>query len=164
PATMEGAPGMEDAWETLAAFSLPSEPGNERLAMQRVTEAVQSPDAPWILPPARLDRLKTAVAEATMNAIEHGNANRAELPVEIEVRRSPAAIAVRITDQGGGKPIGEPGTPDLEAKLAGLQSPRGWGLFLIEKMVDEMTIMSDAAHHTIELVLYREGKGGDHAK
>ena len=27
--------------------------------------------------------------------------------------------------------------PDLEAKLAGLQTPRGWGLFLIGNMVDE---------------------------
>src|SRR6202011_1822456 len=37
------------------------------------------------LPAQRLERLKTAVAEATMNAIEHGNGNRPEIPVEVEV-------------------------------------------------------------------------------
>ena len=47
--------------------------------------------------------------------------------------------------------------PDLEAKLEGLQSPRGWGLFLIKNMVDEMHITSDVVHHTIELVMHLEG-------
>ena len=44
-------------------------------------------------------------------------------------------------------------TPDLELKLAGEQTPRGWGLFLIKNMVDEMNVSSDDTHHTIELVM-----------
>jgi serine/threonine-protein kinase RsbW len=51
--------------------------------------------------------------------------------------------------------------PDLEAKLEGLQSSRGWGLFLIKNMVDEMHITSDAVHHTIELVMHLEGEDED---
>ena len=47
----------------------------------------------------------------------------------------------------------------LEAKLAGTQTPRGWGLFLIEKMVDEMHVTMDEHTHTIELIMY--SKGGD---
>jgi Anti-sigma regulatory factor (Ser/Thr protein kinase) len=50
---------------------------------------------------ARLERLKTAVAEATMNAIEHGNGNRPEIPVEVEVTQDGDEIIVAITDQGG---------------------------------------------------------------
>jgi anti-sigma regulatory factor (Ser/Thr protein kinase) len=148
-----GAPGGigagEGTWWTLAEFRLASEPGNERLAMERVAEVV----AGLALPAARRERLKTAVAEATMNAIEHGNKNRSELPVEIRVLASERAVAVRITDQGGGSPIPRPETPDLEAKLAGLQTARGWGLFLIEKMVDEMRVVTGPSTHTIELIL-----------
>ncbi len=48
---------------------------------------------------------------------------------------------------------------DLEAKLAGLQSPRGWGLFIIKNMVDEMHITSDDVHHTVEIIMYRKGEG-----
>ncbi|MBI3764709.1 MAG: ATP-binding protein, partial [Chloroflexi bacterium] len=110
------------------------------------------------LPAKRLERLKTAVAEATMNAIEHGNKNQADVPVSIELRVSNSAISVRITDQGGSQPIPEAQTPDLDAKLAGLQTPRGWGLFLIEKMVDQMHVTSDATHHTVELIVLREGE------
>ena len=45
-------------------------------------------------------------------------------------------------------------TSDLTAKLAGQQSPRGWGLFLIQNMVDEMHVTTDDVHHTVELVIH----------
>jgi anti-sigma regulatory factor (Ser/Thr protein kinase) len=108
------------------------------------------------LAPAALERLKTAVAEATMNAMEHGNRYQPDVPVSIQVLGSAEALRVRIVDQGGGQFRHEAETPDLEAKLAGLQSPRGWGLFLIEAMVDEMTISSDDRHHVVDLVMRLE--------
>ena len=147
-----------DAWRTLATFSWPSEPGNERLAMAKVAESVQGLD----LEPARLERLKTGVAEATMNAMEHGNKFNPAVPVDFVVRVSDQALSVRITDQGGGKPIPEAAVPDLEAKLAGTQTPRGWGLFLIEKMVDEMHVTADAKTHTIELIMHLKGRDDGH--
>ncbi len=149
-----GKAKQDDARRVLAELSVPSEPGNERPAMERVAEAVKKLG----LPAQRLERLKTAVAEATMNAMEHGNRYRSEVPVVIQVLSSDVDLLVRITDQGG-SPIPDPDkeVPDLEAKLEGLQSPRGWGLFLIKNMVDEMHITSDAVHHTIELVMHLEG-------
>jgi anti-sigma regulatory factor (Ser/Thr protein kinase) len=47
--------------------------------MERVGEAADG----LAISTRRLERLKTAVAEATMNAIEHGNHSRPELMVEI---------------------------------------------------------------------------------
>ncbi len=135
------------------AFSVASERGNERLAMDRVVDAV----APLGLSPARLERLKTAVSEATMNAIEHGNESRPDVPVEVRVHAADGVLTVRITDQGGEREIAEAETPDLEAKLDGLQKPRGWGLFLIRNMVDDLRSWSDEGRHTIELVLRIEG-------
>jgi anti-sigma regulatory factor (Ser/Thr protein kinase) len=139
----------------LADFTVRSEPGNERVAMERVTEAVRTLD----LPSLRLERLKTAVAEAAMNAIEHGNENRPELPVAITVSASHSRLVVRVTDLGGGKPLPEAEVPDLEAKLDGRQKARGWGLFLIQNMVDEMRTYSGETHHTIELALNLDGSG-----
>jgi hypothetical protein len=57
---------------------------------------------------------------------------------------------VRINDQDRSL-VPDPDTevPDLEAKLVGLQTPRGWGLLLIRNMVDEMHITSDEVHHTV---------------
>ncbi len=148
--------GGED-WRTLAQFEWPSERGTERKAAEQVAEAVREVN----LPAARLERLKTAVAEATMNAMEHGNKYQRELPVHFTVRASDSALSVSITDHGG-QPMPKAQTPDLDAKLAGAQTPRGWGLFLIEKMVDELRVTTDQAKHTVELVLNLRGEDHGH--
>jgi anti-sigma regulatory factor (Ser/Thr protein kinase) len=58
-------------------------------------------------------------------------------------------------------PIPDSPVPDLQAKLAGEQSPRGWGVFLMRHMVDDIRVRHDGARHTVELVVYR--KGDSHA-
>jgi anti-sigma regulatory factor (Ser/Thr protein kinase) len=138
----------------LAEFSLPSEPGNERMAMERVAEALSEVE----IGGENLERLKTAVAEATMNAMEHGNKYRAESPVLIEVSASDTQLSVKITDEGSGPPAFHAETPDLEAKLEGMQTPRGWGLFLIKSMVDDMKVTGDEHHHTVELIVHLDGR------
>jgi serine/threonine-protein kinase RsbW len=142
------------ARQTLADFSLPSEPGNERRAMEEVAEAVSGLG----LPEKTLERLKTAVAEATMNAMEHGNRYDPDVPVKIQVWRLEDCLLVRIIDRGSGPPPSPNAeAPDLEAKLEGIQTPRGWGLFLIKNMVDEMRVSGNPDHHTIELVINLKG-------
>ena len=137
--------------------------GNERLALEQVAATVASLG----LAPARLRRLETAVAEATMNAMEHGNSYRADRPVTVRVLRRADQVRVEVADLGGDRPApGEAEVPDLEAKLAGLQRPRGWGLFLIKNMVDEARETSDGERHTVELVMHlepvpEEGDGDD---
>ena len=154
--TRYGAMPVAAAGGLDVSFQIASEPGNEKEVSERVAAAV----APLALPPARLEQLKTAVSEAAMNAIEHGNEGRAELPVEVSVRAAAGELVVAITDHGGGREIPEAEEPDLEAKLEGLQKPRGWGLFLIQNMVDDVRVSSDESTHTIELVMRLEG-GGD---
>ena len=143
-------PPTDGTRRTLAEIAVPSEPGNERRAMDEVAGAVGGLG----LPDRTMERLKTAVAEATMNAMEHGNRYREEVPVLIEVSATDADLSVRITDEGAGPAAFKPETPDLEAKLGGAQTPRGWGLFLIKSMVDEMNVTGDERHHTVELILH----------
>ena len=136
-------------WESTMASSL----GNEQQAMDLVAEVVR----PLRLPPDRLDNLKTAVAEAMLNAMEHGNQFQADKPVFLQVRASPTTLLVRIRDEGEQQPLPDldaVAVPDLEAKLTGLQSPRGWGLFLIRNLVDEVHISGDQQYHEIELIMY----------
>ncbi len=145
-----GTMAEQDSMEILADFSLPSDVGNERLAMEQVADIARAVG----FPAERIEQLKTAVAETTLNAIEHGNKYDAAIPATIRVLKSPSRFTVLVSDLGGNVPIPEPVKPDLEAKLAGLQSPRGWGLFLIESMVDEFNVYTDEKHHTMELIFY----------
>jgi anti-sigma regulatory factor (Ser/Thr protein kinase) len=146
----------------LDAFALASEPGNERLAISRVAETASSAG----ISAERLERLKTAVAEATMNAIEHGNRNHAEIPVDVEIIQTGDEITVAISDQGGA-PVQDPASGgvvrDVEIMLGGAPPPRGWGLFLIRNMVDAMEVTTDGQRHTVWLTMRTSApEGAEH--
>ncbi len=139
----------------LTAFSLPGTTGNEREAMDRVAAAI----ADLGLSSDRLERLKTAVSEAAMNAIEYGSQGRDDVPFDVEVAVTPDDVIVRVTDHAlSGTVPSDAETPDIERKLAGEQKPRGWGLFLIEHMVDAMDVTTDddAGTQTVTLRLARQ--------
>ena len=147
----EGASMPVDDPRLVTAFEVASRTGNEREALQRVADALTGR---W-LTDDQMERLKTAVAEATMNAIEHGNGNREEVPVLLTVHDDGDEVVVTVTDQGGQEePVG-PTHPDLDLKLAGLQTARGWGLFLIENMVDEAEQVTEGQQHSVRLVMRR---------
>jgi serine phosphatase RsbU (regulator of sigma subunit)/anti-sigma regulatory factor (Ser/Thr protein kinase) len=139
----------------LLQVTLPGQEGNERQAMDLVAEAV----AGIGLDPARLERLKTAVSEAAMNAIEYGSQSDPSIPIEIEVVQTEADLIVRVSDRGRSGPILEAEEPDIEKKLAGEQKPRGWGLFLIKNMVDAMDVETHGTGQTVTLIVHLEGAG-----
>jgi len=134
-------------YDETVAFVVPSELGNEREVMDRVASIVGE-----ALPPSRLDALRTAVSETAMNAIEHGNRAQADLDVAVTVRRTPETVTVDVGDFGRGRRTPRE-TPDLDLKLAGLQTPRGWGLFLVEELVDRVEEFADGDRHIVRLVM-----------
>jgi serine phosphatase RsbU (regulator of sigma subunit)/anti-sigma regulatory factor (Ser/Thr protein kinase) len=139
--------------DDIASFKVPSEDGNEREIMERVAGVAASLG----LGGEPLERLKTAVSEAAMNAIEHGNGSNPALDVGVSVRATDRSVLVRIEDFGAGPDLATGVTPDINAKLEGAQSPRGWGLFLIQNMVDEMRHFTQDGKHVIELEMNLEG-------
>ena len=132
----------------LGEVQIPSQEGNEILAMNKVVNLIE--DLPF--PVERIQQLQTAVAEATMNAMEHGNDYDIESPVIIQVYHTATSLTIRILDKSQESMMGERENPDIEAKLAGLQTPRGWGLFLIENMVDKMNSGYTDEGHQLELI------------
>jgi serine phosphatase RsbU (regulator of sigma subunit)/anti-sigma regulatory factor (Ser/Thr protein kinase) len=154
----ESLPDAPTTSPVLVAFSIPGEEGNERLAMDRVGAAVDGLG----LSPARLERLKTAVSEATMNAIEYGSQGRPEVPVDVVVETTAESVVVRIIDRALSGPVPDDAeSPDIELKLAGAQKARGWGLFLIRNMVDSMDVTSDGSTQTVTLTMAREERSDE---
>ena len=97
-----------------------------------------------------------------MNAIEYGSQGREDVPFDVDVAVAPTEIVVRVTDRALSGPVpSDAEAPDLERKLAGEQKPRGWGLFLIEHMVDAMDVSTDddAGTQTVTLRMAREEIG-----
>jgi anti-sigma regulatory factor (Ser/Thr protein kinase) len=136
---------------TLLEFQLPSVDGIERDAMDRVMDAATGAGMEL----SRAKKLGTAVAEAVMNAAEHGNGFDPERPVDVVVSDDGSVVEVNVTDNGPG--AGENiDTPDIDAKIAGDQGPRGWGRFLIEKLVDELEDQVVDGRHTLTMRMRKE--------
>jgi serine phosphatase RsbU (regulator of sigma subunit)/anti-sigma regulatory factor (Ser/Thr protein kinase) len=140
--------GRWSGYHDVVSFAVPSIPGGERDVMDRVAAVVAG-----ALPAARLEDLRTAVSETAMNAIEHGNRGDPSLDVEVVVRRTAESVTVEIADFGRGR-RDDPDIPDIELKLAGLQTPRGWGLFLVRKLIDRVDEVTDGDRHIVRLVMH----------
>lgn len=82
----------------------------------------------------RIDDLKTAVAEACMNAIEHGNLEDRSTSVTVLLSAAADSLEVRVEDRGR-QPIPNP----LPAP-GGEDKSRGWGMFFIQNLMDEVEI------------------------
>jgi serine/threonine-protein kinase RsbW len=87
----------------------------------------------------RIEDLKTAVAEACINAIEHGNRLNEKLNVGVVLSAGTDSLEVKVIDDGSGMKD-QPGKvhkPDIDRKMHGDEGPRGMGMFLIQALVDE---------------------------
>jgi anti-sigma regulatory factor (Ser/Thr protein kinase) len=87
--------------------------------------------------PARIEDLKTVVAEATVNAMQHGNKGRPDARVTIRMNLENDTIYVTVTDDGEGIKKIYP-KPDIDRIIDNLDPAVGFGIFLIKQLVDDV--------------------------
>ncbi len=111
---------------------IPSELGFEKVAMSTASSVA----ALMGFSTERIEDLKTAVAEACINAIEHGNQLDSSLNVGVILSTTEDELEVRVIDDGAGMDH-SPQRPDIDRKMMGEEDTRGMGMFLIQALVDE---------------------------
>jgi serine/threonine-protein kinase RsbW len=117
---------------TTVEVRLPSRLGFEKVAMSTAASVAKLMG----FREERIDDLKTAVAEACINAIEHGNRLNEKLSVGVVLSAGSDQLEVKVMDDGKGmKDL--PIKPDIDRKMHGEEDPRGMGMFLIQALVDE---------------------------
>ena len=87
--------------------------------------------------PERIEDLKTVVAEAAINAMQHGNKGRPDATVTIRMNLKDDTIYVTVTDDGEGIKKIYP-KPDIDRIIDNLDPPIGFGTFLIKQLVDDV--------------------------
>ena len=127
-------------------LNLPSKIGYERVAMASSAALARIGG----LSAARIEDLKSAVAEACINAMQHGNNWRAEARVVVHMDLNDDRFIVSVTDQGSGVPE-VPEYPGVVKIIEENASPRGLGVFLIQQLVDEVRFneTADGGHTMI---------------
>jgi serine/threonine-protein kinase RsbW len=115
---------------------IPNILGQEKVAMDFAASAAKNMGFTG----ERIEDLKTAVSEACLNAIEHGNKMNAGMKVGIILNVKEMNLQVTVQDEGD--KIGPVETPIIEDKIEGRSDRRGWGIFLIKNLVDEVKFES----------------------
>lgn len=129
---------------------IPSILGYEKVAMDTATSVARDMG----FAKDRISDLRTAVGEACLNAIEHGNKQDASSQVLVTLTSDALGLQVDVDDLGGGI-AATPNTPDMAAKMAGREVSRGWGMFLIQNLVDEAAFeQSPGGGNRTRLVIY----------
>ena len=123
---------MKESNSTIVELRLPTHLGYEKVAMSTAAAVAKLMG----FREDRVEDLKTAVAEACINAIEHGNLLNEGLSVGVVLSSVEDALEVKVIDDGKGlKQL--PPKPDIDKKIHGEEDPRGMGMFLIQALVDE---------------------------
>jgi len=144
-------------------LKLPSELGNERLAIA-LAEAVATRMG---FTSDRVDDLKTAVAEACVNAIEHGNRQDENVKVLVLLTVEPTRLAVDVVDQGEEPIPADRPVPSIEQMVDGKTPSGGFGMFLIRSLMDEVEISREPdGGNQLRMVIHLErecssGRGGN---
>ena len=119
----------------IVELNIPNKFGAEKLAMELVAAEARKIG----FSENRVEDLKTAVSEACINAIEHGNKMNTNMRVGVTLSlgSSKSKLKVAVEDEGPGikNKIDE---PSIEKKIEGKEPPRGWGIFLIKKLMDDV--------------------------
>ena len=127
---------------------------NNQIGYERIAMACSASFAEMFgFPQDRIEDLKTIVAEASINAMQHGNKGRMDAKVVVSLGYENDTIRVRVSDEGNG--IKEkPPYPDIEKIIAADESIYGFGLFLIEQLADQVDYWKDAGNgHVVEMAL-----------
>ena len=111
---------------------LPSRLGYEKVAMSTAASVAKIMG----FTDERVEDLKTAVAEACINAMEHGNKLDETLTVGVILSLAATELEVMVLDAGAG-PHTKVHAPDIDRKMHGEEPSRGMGMFLIQSLVDE---------------------------
>jgi serine/threonine-protein kinase RsbW len=134
-------------------LTLPMAPDMEVMASKTATAVAESME----MSPDRIDEVRLAVVEACINALEHSQAGNRLLFLSFAVLGSngPETLEIRVRDEGVGFSPSAVETPHLEEKLKSRRK-RGWGLQIIQGLMDHVEIHSGAVGTTVVMRKRRE--------
>jgi anti-sigma regulatory factor (Ser/Thr protein kinase) len=108
-----------------------------------------------------LARVRAALVEACLNALEHGGGE--DRSVELSFTATAEALALEVFNRGRAFVGGGAAMPRVEEKF-GQARKRGWGIPLMERLMDEVEFLEEAGGTRLRMIkYYRSGtKEADH--
>lgn len=126
-------------------WSFPSDWGKEKQVLSELKEMARA----YRVPDDRIEDMASAVAEACLNAAEHGNFMTPERFVKVVMRMNGGDIGFRVYDEGDGPQQTDPTIRNGNV-LDG--NARGWGITLMSRLADELRFDRDETGFYTELL------------
>jgi len=121
--------------------------------MELVASQAASALAGWVgMSTDRVDEVRMAVVEACINAFEHSHSEERRVDITFRVfgAATPERLEIVVHDNGIGFALSEVEEPKIEKKLRGHRK-RGWGLRIIQGLMDEVQIRSGEKGTTVTM-------------
>ena len=137
----------------LVEMHIPNVLGSEKAAIGKAVSVAQEMG----FSDDRVEDLKTALAEACINAIEHGNKFADNSKVGITLASFDNSLEVTVHDEGDG--IDPEKIPKERTCSDGFPIRRGYGMFLIKNLVNEMSFeCKPGKGNNVKMILHLENK------
>lgn len=131
-----------------------SDLGQEKRVAQAVRDLAMTLDFSL----ERSEDMASAVAEACLNAMEHGNEGESAKHVTVDLLAADDLMRIRVFDEGTG--FAREQVPYKRTDLM-KDSPRGWGIPLICGLTDDWDVGRTSEGFYIELTFRQTGKRGE---
>ncbi len=104
----------------------------------------------------RIEDLKTALAEACINAIEHGNKFDQNKKVRVTLAADDNSLQVIVYDEGDG--IDPKKIPTKRVRDDGFPCRRGYGVFLISNLMNEFYFEKNSGKgNNVKMLMHLNG-------
>jgi anti-sigma regulatory factor (Ser/Thr protein kinase) len=135
-------------------WSIPSTLGGERAIAEEIGAWIEES---WPETNIRED-VQSAMAEAIINAVEHGNELRQSTYVAVLAQIGSRLAVCKVYDEGGGYFPSASKEEEEMAKRRESDDPRGWGLLIIDSLADYWATGRDERGFYTELYFLRKTK------
>ena len=127
--------------------------GYEDLAMELAVSLAKKMG----FPTKKINKLKIAVGEACCNAIEHGNKFQQDTVIVLDfIVEHEVKLQVDVQDQGEGGVELPSEKPVILKKVQDKANRRGWGMFLIKKLVDECRVADTEQGMRLSMAIFMD--------
>ena len=99
----------------------------------------------------QIDEIKIALIEACINSFEHSQSPNRRVNINFEI--SSEQLSIRISDEGQGFDLDKVRTEIKDRRDR--NEKRGWGLKIMQELMDEVRVESGDNGTTITMVKYR---------
>ncbi len=132
-------------------LNIPSNPVFERVVRASAAEVGNA----FGFSAERVEDLKLAISEAVNNAIDHGNRGEAGKLVAVVFEIDGEKLEIRISDQGTGAEKLDTARRVVDEQSLESGHLRGFGMYLISELVDDLEVSSSHKGTVLTLRLYR---------